>query len=147
MISLSQLQESSLLHNLRLRYFQEKIYVREKKPTFFDLSSFTSFFSFLFFSFLSFFLSFFFFWQTYTGNILVAVNPYKDIPGLYDMNAVRQYKDVPIGELPPHIFAIGNATYFSLQRAKKNQCVVIRLASPPFPPKISRHPCQPSTST
>jgi len=102
------------------------------------------FFSFLFF--LSFFL-FFFFWQTYTGNILVAVNPYKDIPGLYDMNAVRQYKDVPIGELPPHIFAIGNATYFSLQRAKKNQCVVIRLASPPFPPKISRHPCQPSTST
>ena len=27
MISLSQLQESSLLHNLRLRYYQDKIYV------------------------------------------------------------------------------------------------------------------------
>jgi len=40
---------------------------------------------------------------------------------------VRQYEGVPIGELPPHIFAIGNATYYSLRRTRKNQCVVIRL--------------------
>ena len=56
----------------------------------------------------------------------MAVNPYKDLPGLYDLRKVREYEGVPIGELPPHIFAIGNATYYSLRRTKKNQCVVIR---------------------
>jgi len=56
----------------------------------------------------------------------VAVNPYKEISGLYSLQTVKKYQGVPIGELPPHIFAIGNATYYSLQRTKVNQCVVIR---------------------
>ena len=60
------------------------------------------------------------------GDILVAVNPYGSIKGLYGLDAVKEYDGVPIGELPPHIFAIGNATYYSLSRTLKNQCIVIR---------------------
>ena len=54
------------------------------------------------------------------------MNPYKDMHGLYAMEMVRKYENRMIGELPPHIFAIGNATYSSLRRTSKNQCVVIR---------------------
>ena len=134
MIMLTELHESSLLHNLRVRYLQDKIYVRARA-----LASAracvpaprspggragagrggarrgracTH-------------------RQTYTGTILVAVNPYKDIPSLYGMDAVRRYEGRMIGDLPPHIFAIGNATYTSLRRSGKNQCVVIRYGPGP----------------
>jgi hypothetical protein len=61
----------------------------------------------------------------------VAVNPYKDLPGLYGKDLVRRYEGKMIGDMPPHIFAIGNATYSSMRRTSKNQCVVIRCALRP----------------
>jgi hypothetical protein len=64
--------------------------------------------------------------KTYTGNILVAVNPYKKITTLYSLDVVRKYQNAQFDENPPHIFAIGNATFESLLRYRKNQCVVIR---------------------
>lgn len=36
----------------------------------------------------------------------MAVNPYKVLP-IYTADQIRLYKDRKIGELPPHIFAIG----------------------------------------
>jgi len=35
------------------------------------------------------------------------------------------YKEKKIGELPPHIFAIGDNCYSLMRRTRQNQCVVI----------------------
>ena len=58
------------------------------------------------------------------------MNPYKEIPNLYSLEMVRRYAGRNIGDLPPHIFSIGNATYSSLLRTSRNQCVVIRYVRP-----------------
>ncbi|KAI4797687.1 hypothetical protein KUCAC02_024927 [Chaenocephalus aceratus] len=53
--------------------------------------------------------------KTYTGSILVAVNPYQLLP-IYTPDQIRLYTNRKIGELPPHIFAIRN---------NKDQCCII----------------------
>lgn len=69
---------------------------------------------------------FFFLSQTYIGSILVAINPYKTIQGLYDKVLIEQYNHKNIGELPPHIFAIANDSYYSMWKRNENQVVLIR---------------------
>lgn len=41
------------------------------------------------------------------ANILLAVNPYEDIPDMYSSNTIKKYQGRSLGELPPHVFAIG----------------------------------------
>jgi len=62
---------------------------------------------------------------TYTANVLLAVNPYKMIPGLYSPETVAEYRGKPLGKLPPHPFAIADAAYRQLIRQKQNQALVI----------------------
>lgn len=52
-----------------------------------------------------------FFLQTYTGRILIAVNPFAKLPHMYDMHMMEQYRGVQFGELSPHVFAIADASY------------------------------------
>lgn len=49
--------------------------------------------------------------QTYTGNILIAVNPFTKLPHLYDSHMMQQYKGAAFGELSPHPFAVADAAY------------------------------------
>ncbi|CAL0309813.1 unnamed protein product [Lupinus luteus] len=48
---------------------------------------------------------------TYTGNILIAVNPFRNLPHLYDSHMMAQYKGSVFGELSPHPFAVADAAY------------------------------------
>ena len=64
--------------------------------------------------------------QTFIGSILSAINPYKSIPGVYGPEMVEKYMNKPLGDLPPHIYAIANEVYASMWKMSQNQCVLIR---------------------
>ena len=44
---------------------------------------------------------------------------------IYDSNYIRQYFNRKIGELPPHVFAIGDNAYWNMRRYEHDQCIII----------------------
>eukprot|EP00928_Gymnodinium_smaydae_P095520 TRINITY_DN8236_c0_g4_i2.p1 TRINITY_DN8236_c0_g4~~TRINITY_DN8236_c0_g4_i2.p1 ORF type:complete len:1421 (+),score=272.10 TRINITY_DN8236_c0_g4_i2:108-4265(+) len=62
---------------------------------------------------------------TYTANVLLAVNPYKTLPGLYTLERMQEYKGRHIGALPPHPYAIADSAYRQLRNERKDQALVI----------------------
>lgn len=56
--------------------------------------------------------------------MLVAINPYEILP-IYTHTEIARYRHRKIGELQPHIFAIGDAAFQELIRDQLDQCIVI----------------------
>ncbi|XP_063909562.1 myosin heavy chain 95F isoform X1 [Zophobas morio] len=82
------LNEGSLLNNIRIRYYQNKIY-------------------------------------TYVANILIAVNPYKDIPQLYSAPTIKNYQGKSLGQMPPHVFAVADKAFRDMKVLKQSQSIIV----------------------
>nr|XP_036677724.1 unconventional myosin-VIIa-like isoform X3 [Drosophila suzukii]XP_036677725.1 unconventional myosin-VIIa-like isoform X3 [Drosophila suzukii]XP_036677726.1 unconventional myosin-VIIa-like isoform X3 [Drosophila suzukii]XP_036677727.1 unconventional myosin-VIIa-like isoform X3 [Drosophila suzukii] len=57
---------------------------------------------------------------TYTGSILIAVNPYKNI-NIYNKEHVFKYHTCKLGDLSPHVFALTEAAFTSIVDDHINQ--------------------------
>ncbi|XP_051120812.1 myosin-9 isoform X3 [Andrographis paniculata] len=88
MTKLSYLHEPGVLHNLAIRYMQNKIY-------------------------------------TYTGSILIAINPFQRPPDLYENHIMEQYKGKLLGELPPHVFAVADIAYRAMINEGKSNSILV----------------------
>ncbi|KCV69582.1 hypothetical protein H696_04004 [Fonticula alba] len=64
-------------------------------------------------------------YYSYTAYILIALNPYHQVPGLYGPERIAEYSNKPIGRKPPHIYALADRAYRSLRASKSNQTIVV----------------------
>ncbi|XP_049335539.1 myosin VIa isoform X3 [Astyanax mexicanus] len=62
---------------------------------------------------------------TYVANILIAVNPYYDIPKLYSSDTIKQYQGRSLGTLPPHVYAIADKAYRDMKVLKMSQSIIV----------------------
>ena len=61
---------------------------------------------------------------TYSGLVLVSLNPYCDL-GLYGDSLIQAYSGKSRGELEPHLFAVAEDAFRSMQRDQRNQSIII----------------------
>merc|ERR1719445_1845718 len=62
---------------------------------------------------------------TYVANILIAVNPYKDIKNLYSSSTIKSYEGKSLGTMPPHVFAIADKAFRDMKVVKQSQSVIV----------------------
>lgn len=61
---------------------------------------------------------------TYCGIVLVAINPYAEMP-LYGPDIIRMYRGQTHQSLEPHIFAVAEEAYAKLEREKCDLSIIV----------------------
>lgn len=100
---LQHLHEPALLHALQIRFDTDKIYT---------------------------FTGGYFSWEVdppylSSGPILIAMNPFKRIPGLYDIDRLERVLRDPACASEPHVFAVSNYAFRGLCDTETPQTVLI----------------------
>ncbi|CAG5897401.1 unnamed protein product [Menidia menidia] len=96
MAELTCLNEASVLHNLKERYYSGLIYV--------SIGALGG-------------------GGTYSGLFCVVINPYKNLP-IYSEEIVDMYKGKKRHEMPPHIYAITDTSYRSMMQDREDQSIL-----------------------
>ncbi|KAJ7311412.1 hypothetical protein JRQ81_007046 [Phrynocephalus forsythii] len=61
---------------------------------------------------------------TYSGIILVAINPYRELP-IYGDAIIHAYSGQNMGDMDPHIFAVAEEAYKQMARNNRNQSIIV----------------------
>ncbi|XP_015604628.1 unconventional myosin-Va isoform X2 [Cephus cinctus] len=61
---------------------------------------------------------------TYCGIVLVAFNPYNELP-IYGNDTIWAYRGQAMGDLEPHIFAVAEEAYTKLERERHDQSIIV----------------------
>ncbi|XP_063277517.1 unconventional myosin-Vb isoform X2 [Prinia subflava] len=61
---------------------------------------------------------------TYCGIVLVAINPYEQLP-IYEQDVIYAYSGPNMGDMDPHIFAVAEEAYKQMAREEKNQSIIV----------------------
>ncbi|KAK3247787.1 hypothetical protein CYMTET_42720, partial [Cymbomonas tetramitiformis] len=64
-------------------------------------------------------------YYTHVGPVLISINPYKWMPDLYSEQRMRRYFRTPLGDAPPHIYAVADSAYRWMLRDRRAQAIVI----------------------
>lgn len=59
------------------------------------------------------------------ANILIAINPYKELSNLYSSTTIKTYQGKSLGVLPPHVFAIGDKSYRDMRAFRQSQSIIV----------------------
>ncbi|XP_062206682.1 myosin-17-like isoform X7 [Phragmites australis] len=62
---------------------------------------------------------------SYTGNILIAINPFQRLPNLVDVRTMEKYKGADLGDLDPHVFAIADVSYRQMINEGKSNSILV----------------------
>jgi len=62
---------------------------------------------------------------TYTGSILIAVNPFKQCAHLYDAHMMAMYRRGKLGDLSPHVYAVADCAYEALRADGSSQSILV----------------------
>jgi len=77
---------------------------------------------------------------TYTGPILIALNPWKSISGLYDDATMRAYQHASsAASLPPHAFAVAKRSFEGVCRTGADQAILVSGESGAGKTETSKH--------
>ena len=129
MTVISDIDEFGINTNLKVRYGRDQIYVSLQLCTCIIYSSYQTMLQL----------------QTYSGTILVAVNPYHQLKiyemvsriahttyigktltaSLLEQDTVSKYSGKKMSHMPPHVFATAEASLDYLQHQGKNQSCII----------------------
>ncbi|PBC26098.1 Myosin heavy chain, muscle [Apis cerana cerana] len=135
MADLTFLNEASVLHNLKQRYYSNLIYTKDFKkdqlqqvnPPKYEKCEDMSNLTYLndasvlhnlkqrYYAKLIY---------TYSGLFCVAINPYKRFP-VYTQRCAKLYRGKRRNEVPPHIFAISDGAYVNMLTNSENQSMLI----------------------
>ena len=67
---------------------------------------------------------------SYTGTILIALNPWRELLSLYSEEQLARYRDQPLGSMPPHLFAVADSAFRGMRQASR--------CPPPLRPRLAR---------